>query len=179
MAVFTARAQLADTYLIPSASMEPTLKVGQRISVDREFYQDHDIEVGDIVVFDGTGSFSKYEHVSSQQAWFQKIGSWFGLVPRADAIVKRVVGAPGDSVECCSDSGRLKINDEEISEPYLMNPDQPAAEQEFSISVPDGRIFVMGDNRYNSSDSTDLLGAPGGGMIRLENIIGPVIDTDG
>ena len=77
-----------------------------------------------------------------------------GLLPdnAENHLIKRVIGLPGDHVVCCDEGGRITINGTAIKEPYL-KPGDAASEQDFDITVPSGRVWVMGDHRSNSADS--------------------------
>ncbi|GGC45622.1 signal peptidase I [Brevibacterium sediminis] len=155
-------------FTIPSASMEPTLNVDDSITVWRPDALRGDLQRGDIVVFDGRGSFVD----DALPTPLQKIGSWVGLGPRDVYYVKRVIAVGGDSLECCDAKGRLLLNGKPLTEDYAP---APASSVEFSIEVPEGTMWVMGDNRNDSADSRSLLGRPGGGFIPTDRIIGPVI----
>lgn len=163
------RAFFVDVYLIPSGSMESTLEPGDRILVNK---LDKSVERGDIVVFDGSGSFTPYQ---SSSPWITDplgtLGVWTGFKDSETTYIKRVIGVAGDTVECCSASGKLKVNGQEIDEPYIMDGDA-ASTDKFSVVVPEGRMWVMGDHRSASRDSRALLGVPGGGMIRTDKVIG-------
>ena len=155
-------------FTIPSESMQPTLNVGDDITVWRPDALRGDIHRGDIVVFDGRGSFID----DALPTPLQKMGSWVGLGNRDVYYVKRVIAVGGDSLQCCDAQGRLLLNDEPLDEDYAPHP---ASGVDFSIEVPADTMWVMGDNRNNSSDSRALLGRPGGGFIPLGRVIGPVI----
>lgn len=155
-------------FTIPSASMQPTLTVGETITVWRPDALRGDIQRGDIVVFDGRGSFVN----DAPPSPLQTMGSWVGLGDRDVYYVKRVIAVGGDTVKCCDAQGRLLLNDEPLAEPYAP---KPASAVDFSIEVPPDTMWVMGDNRNNSADSRALLGRPGGGFIPLNRVIGPVI----
>lgn len=166
---------LVDIYAVDQRSMEPTLHDGERILVDKNYPGSEGVQRGDIVVFDGEGSFSPYQGGPSLSRAAETLGQWVGLGTAPDVYVKRVIGADGDLVACCDDAGRLLINGEPAEEPYLAEPvstGNPASELSFEALVPEGRIWVMGDHREASVDSRDLLGAPGGGMISQDRIIG-------
>lgn len=150
-----------DVYYIPSESMEPLLGTGDRILVSRTAYAAEPIRRGDVVVFDGRGSFAplssgKGPLVDAVSAASQ----WFGLTGSDTTYVKRVVGVAGDHVRCCSADGRLTVNGQPIDEPYVYPGDEPS-KQKFDVVVPEGRLWLMGDHRSRSADSRGLLGAPG------------------
>jgi signal peptidase I len=128
---------LFQAFFIPSASMEPTLEEGDRVLVNKLSYDLHDIRRGDIVVFELPED---------------KVGP-----DGIKDLIKRVIGLPGDVIE--TRDGVVYINDRKLDEPYLpegtltgdpANGNNPAIERQ---TVPDGTVFVMGDNRDNSHDS--------------------------
>lgn len=161
-----------DVYYIPSESMEPLLANGDRILVSRTAFTSEPIRRGDVVVFDGRGSFAplssgKGPLVDAASAASQ----WFGLTGSDTTYVKRVIGVAGDHVQCCDANGLLTVNGQPVEESYLYPGDRPS-EQKFDVEVPDGRLWLMGDHRSRSADSRGLLGAPGGGMVPVERVIG-------
>ncbi|MDN6123343.1 MAG: signal peptidase I [Brevibacterium sp.] len=162
------RGFIIQRFTIPSASMQPTLHVGDEITVWRPDALSSDIQRGDVVVFDGRGSFVD----DALPTPLQKVGSWVGLGSRDVYYVKRVIAVGGDTLQCCDAQGRLLLNDEPLDEDYAPHP---ASADEFSIEVPADTMWVMGDNRNNSADSRALMGRPGGGFIPLDRVIGPVI----
>ncbi|MFJ8164713.1 signal peptidase I [Streptomyces sp. NPDC096136] len=161
-------------FLIPSRSMEPTLRVGDRLLVNKLAYRFGSTpKRGDVVVFDGTGSFVR------EPARGNPVGdavhgvvSALGLAEPSDTdFVKRVVGVGGDDVVCCDAGGRIRVNGVAVDEPYLYPGDTPS-KVPFRIVVPLGTLWVMGDHRSQSRDSRDHLGEPGGGMVPVEKVIG-------
>ncbi|WP_430600249.1 signal peptidase I [Brevibacterium sp. K72] len=164
----SARGFVIQRFTIPSESMQPTLMAGDTISVWRPDALGGRIDRGDIVVFDGRGSFVD----DALPTPLQKIGSWVGVGPRDVYFVKRVIALGGDTVECCDAQGRLLLNGEPLNEEYAP---LPASATEFSTRIPQGTMWVMGDNRNDSADSRALLGRPGGGFIPVDRVIGPVI----
>ncbi|WP_243730383.1 signal peptidase I [Nesterenkonia salmonea] len=171
----TIRVFAVDLYAVNQESMDPTLRDGERIAVSKSYPEDNGPKRGDIVVFDGEGSFTPYQGGPSLNRSLETLGHWVGLGSAPHVYVKRVIGAAGDLVACCDDSGQLTVNGEPIAEnylPYEVSPEKPASDLTFEALVPEGRIWVMGDNRAESVDSRDLLGAPGGGMISEDRIIG-------
>ncbi|MFE0650767.1 signal peptidase I [Streptomyces sp. NPDC059534] len=161
-------------FLIPSGSMEPTLQVGDRILVNKLAYRfGSEPRRGDVVVFDGTGSFVREEpEVNPVSGLLRGAGAALGLAEPAETdFVKRVVGTGGDRVVCCDKNGRITVNGVPVEERYVMFGDQPSSVA-FDIVVPPGRLWVMGDHRSQSSDSRDHLGNPGGGMVPVEKVVG-------
>jgi signal peptidase I len=122
---------LFQAFYIPSGSMEPTLKKGDRVLVNKLSYDLHDVHRGDIVVF---------------KLPAEKVGP-----DGIKDLIKRVVGLPGEVIE--SRSGQVYIDGKLLREPYLpkgVTTDNPPIQKQ---TVPEGHIFVMGDNRDNSADS--------------------------
>lgn len=161
-------------FLIPSTSMEPALEVGDRVLVNKLAYRfGSEPRRGDVVVFDGTGSFVQ-EGVRENpvSALTREAFASVGLAePSETDFVKRVVGVGGDRVVCCDKRGRLEVNGVPVDERYLYAGDAPS-QVRFDIVVPQGTLWVMGDHRSKSRDSRDHLGEPGGGMVPLDNVIG-------
>ncbi|QCB97248.1 signal peptidase I [Arthrobacter sp. PAMC25564] len=161
-----------DVYFIPSASMEPLFLSGDRILVSRTDFRAEPVRRGDVVVFDGRGSFAPLNSGKGPVAdLLAGAGHWLGLAGSDSTYVKRVIGLPGDHVVCCDAAGKLTVNGQQIAEPYLYGGDAPS-ELAFSVVVPAGRLWLMGDHRSMSADSRSLLGAPGGGMVPLDRVIG-------
>ncbi|MGW3557746.1 signal peptidase I [Streptomyces sp. NPDC000963] len=161
-------------FLIPSRSMEPTLRVGDRILVNKLAYRFGDEpRRGDVVVFDGTGSFVREEPEGDPvTGLLRDAAAALGLAEPAETdFVKRVVGTGGDRVVCCDRDGRLTVNGVTVVERYLM-PGDPPSGVPFDIVVPPDRLWVMGDHRSQSSDSRDHLGSPGGGMVPVDKVVG-------
>ncbi|MCP9957100.1 signal peptidase I [Streptomyces sudanensis] len=161
-------------FRIPSGSMEPTLQVGDRVVVNKLAYRFGDRPArGDVVVFDGAGSFVRgVPEGSPVTGLLHDAAAALGLAEPADTgFVKRVVGVGGDRVACCDPAGRITVNGAPVEEAYLHPGDAPSRVR-FDVVVPDGTLWVMGDHRSRSRDSRDHLGAPGGGMVPVDRVIG-------
>ncbi|UED86884.1 signal peptidase I [Streptomyces profundus] len=161
-------------FVIPSGSMEGTLRVGDRVLVNKLAYAfGGEIRRGDIVVFDGSGSFvAEKPDPGLIEGLVRTAAGAVGLARSSDTdFVKRVIGIGGDRVICCDDEGRIEVNGEPLDEPYLYPGDKPSNVR-FDIRVPEGRLWVMGDHRSDSADSREYLGAPGGGTVPENKVIG-------
>ena len=157
---------VAQPFGIPSSSMEGTLKVGDRIVVDKLAYRFGSTpQRGDVIVFDGRGSF--LDDGTGSVAAGQGEGS-------GDDFVKRVIGVGGDTVVCCDPSGRLTVDGVPLDESGYLFPGDAPSTVRFSITVPPGRLFVLGDHRSVSVDSRDHLGDPGGGFVPVGKVTGRV-----
>lgn len=165
------RAFVVQSFYVPSGSMIPTLLVGDRMVVAKIAT---DVHRGDVVVFDGTGTFGGYP----QPRLTGTIGSLLTKVAKVGGIdiderdyIKRVIGMSGDHVVCCDARGRMSVNGVALQEPYLEDG-LPASSSPFDVTVPAGRMWMMGDNRNNSADSRAHLGDPGGGMVPMSDVVG-------
>ena len=166
---------LVKPFSIPSGSMEDTLQVGDRVLVNRAVFKVRDVERGDVVVFDGSGSFvppqvaPDRDPITGALVW---VGQSFGLVaPDSTDFIKRVIGTGGDRVTCCDAQGQLMVNGAPLVEDYLFPGDAPSL-QPFDVEVPDGMLWVMGDHRSASADSRSHMGDPGGGFVPESSVVG-------
>jgi signal peptidase I len=167
---------LVQAFFIPSGSMENTLRLYDRVMVNKVVYHVRDIKRGDVVVFNGLDSWTPEVPVTGPTNPIGKALGWLGgLVgfapPSETDFIKRVIGIPGDRVACCDSSGRVTVNGVALNEPYLYPGNRPS-DQPFDISVPAGRLWVMGDHRALSSDSRYHVSDQGGGTIPENKVIG-------
>jgi signal peptidase I len=167
---------LVQLFYIPSGSMEETLQIGDRVAVNKLVYRFGDVQRGDVVVFDGTDSFSSEVTVPEPSNPVSKvlrpIASAVGLGPTSEKdFIKRVIGVGGDRVVCCDDQDRLTVNGVALDEPYVFPGNKPSTD-EFDVVVPEGKLWVMGDHRAASSDSRSRIGSPGGGFVSEDKVIG-------
>jgi signal peptidase I len=162
-------------FFIPSASMENTLEIGDRVLINKIVYHLRPIHRGDIVVFDGTGSWDFDTPPASSNIFSKAVDEVEGLVGISkdpNIYIKRVIGLPGDHVACCNAAGQVTVNGVPLSESSYLYPGNAPSTQKFSITVPAGRLWVMGDHRLVSYDSRGHLGDPGGGTIPESGVLG-------
>ncbi|MEU8681358.1 signal peptidase I [Streptomyces sp. NPDC048611] len=173
---------LVQAFVIPSGSMEQTIKIGDRVLVDKLTpWFGSKPERGDVVVFKDPGGWLKGEQTKppSDGGAFQPVKdamTFIGLLPSADEqdLIKRVVAVGGDTVKCCDKQGRVTVNGKPLTEPYV-HPGNPPSTLKFSVAVPTGRIFVMGDHRSDSADSRFHLDEPYRGTVSEGNVVGRAV----
>lgn len=163
-------------FYIPSSSMENTLRTGDLVLVNKVVYHLRGIHRGDIVVFNGLGSWSPGVPPAAPANPVSRVAHWvgteFGVTPGETDFVKRVIGLPGDHVKCCDARGRVTVNGTALTEQgYLYPRDEPSLTP-FGVTVPSGELWVMGDHRSVSYDSREHRGDPGGGAIPENHVIG-------
>ncbi|MBI9115561.1 signal peptidase I [Sanguibacter suaedae] len=163
-------------FFIPSASMEDTLVEGDRVLVSKMVPGLFDVHRGDVVVFKDPGTWLRGTQQPERTALQQGVSdvmTFVGLLPQdsGEHLIKRVVAVGGDEVACCDAEGRVTVNGQSVDEPYLKPGVEPSV-LEFEQIVPDGSLWVMGDNRSNSTDSRYNAASPGGGFVPLDNVVG-------
>ena len=169
---------LVQAFYIPSGSMEDTLRVGDRVLVNKLVYRIRDVHRGEIIVFKGPPSWQENPEFTVSQPsnpiarFFRDIGSALGVAaPSSKDFIKRVIGVGGDHVVCCDTQGRITVNGKPLTEPYLF-PGVKPSEQNFDVTVPKGRLWVMGDHRDSSADSRAHLSDGEDGTIPQNDVIG-------
>jgi signal peptidase I len=171
---------LVRSFYIPSGSMENTLQVNDRILVNQLEPRFIPVERGDVVVFSDPGGWLMPAITQPAPNAFVGAVDWvleaIGLAPSDanDHLIKRVIGLPGDHVECCNALGQMSINDVPLDEPYIKLPagQTAASGKPFDITVPPNSLWVMGDNRYNSADSRFNQDKPGNGFVPIDDVVG-------
>ncbi|YAL82306.1 signal peptidase I [Dermacoccaceae bacterium W4C1] len=150
---FMVKTFVTQPFWIPSGSMENTLIPGDRIIVNKLPWAS-DPTRGDIIVFEDPDNWLPPAQESTGAGGAVKKGLQFvGLYPAGEQhLVKRVIGVGGDRVVCCDAQGRISVNGQPLNETYLREGEVPSTE-EFDITVPKGKLWVMGDNRSHSGDS--------------------------
>ena len=165
---------VVQAFFIPSSSMENTLEIGDKVLVNKLVYDFRSIHRGDVIVFNGDGS---WDPVPAQPAplvsrLWDSISGLFGTAPGVHDYIKRVIGVPGDHVACCNRLGQVTVNGVPLSEKSYLYPGDAPSEQRFSIIVPAGRLWVMGDHRSVSWDSRGHMSDPGAGSIPENHVVG-------
>lgn len=163
---FLLRTFVVQVFYIPSTSMEPTLRVDDRIVVEKVTYRFRDPRRGEIVVFEGEGTPPPTSGARAD-AWFVRgVGQFLGIVPvSARDLVKRVVGLPGEEIHIVG--GEVFVDGVALDEPYVVNADS----DDFGpVTVPEGQLFFLGDNRPYSSDSRRALG-----FVSLDDVVGRAV----
>ena len=149
---------LLQAFYIPSASMEPTLLIGDRVLVEKVSYRFGAPDRGDVVVFEkDLAIIADADAPGEDKPFYVDIGdafkSLFGFpTGSSQDFIKRVIAVGGDTVE--GRDGKVLVNDTVVEEPYL--PDGVMTSDFGPVDVPHGEIFVMGDNRSNSDDSRNF-----------------------
>jgi signal peptidase I len=156
---------LFQAFFIPSGSMEKTLHgcpgcSGDRVMVNKVVYHLRDIKRGDIIVFDGKDNYADEVGTDTEPSnpvsrVLHDVADFVGLTPKGTDYIKRVIGLPGDVVQCCDAQGRVTVNGVGLDEPYIyITPGETDSNKVFGpVTVPKGRLWVMGDHRNESQDS--------------------------
>ena len=173
---------LVQAFFIPSGSMEQTLHgcpgcTGDRVLVNKVPYWFGEPEPGDIVVFKGPDTWSPEIQVQEPSNWFTGALLWLGRTvgvapPSEDDYIKRVIATEGQTVQCCDAQGRVTVDGEPLHEPYIFE-DSPIESRSFGpVTVPEDRLWVMGDHRSASADSKAHIDDRYSGTIGVDDVIG-------
>jgi signal peptidase I len=165
---------VVQAFFIPSSSMENTLEIGDKVLVNKLVYDFRPIHRGDIIVFNGDGSWypAPAQSPPALTRLWDSVTGLFGTAPGVHDLIKRVIGIPGDHVACCDARGRITVNGVPLHEKSYLYPGNAPSDTRFSITVPPGRLWVMGDHRAVSWDSRGHQQDPGNGTIPEDKVIG-------
>lgn len=170
------RTFIFQAFFVPSESMVATLMKDDRIIASKLSYRFGEIQRGDVVVFSDPGNWLPDPRPETGvKANLTKLFTWIGILPANSGsdLVKRVIGLPGDNVVCCTNK-HIVVNGYELKdESYTRGLSDQI---KFDITVPEGRLFVMGDNRQQSSDSRFHLESQNG-TIPIKNVVGQVVSV--
>jgi signal peptidase I len=166
-------------FFIPSGSMENTLQIDDRVAVNRIPFIANDIKRGDVVVFRDPDNWLPAADLGDSPFVIAKLKSALVAVgvlpnPAKQYLVKRVVGVAGDRVICCNNNGKLTVNGKEMNEPYIFAGNVPS-DMNFDVTVPKGKLWVMGDHRGASADSRFHQEDINKGFVPLNRITGRVL----
>ena len=176
---FVIKSFLVQFFYIPSGSMENTLQVNDRVAVNKVPFISKSINRGDVVVFRDPDNWLPEPYTADGNIILTKIKEGFVAVgvlpnPAKQYLVKRVIGVAGDKVECCTKNKKLMINGVEIDEPYIFAGNTPS-DTKFNVTIPEGKVWVMGDHRSASSDSRFHQDDINQGMVPTSKVTGRVI----
>lgn len=169
------KALFMQAFYIPSGSMNDTLVLNDRILVQKvSYWGSASPSRGDVVVFADPGGWLDESATPRADNPVARALEVFGLFPTGGHLVKRVIGVGGDTVRCCDKRGRVRVNGTPLNEGGYLAPGEQPSMITFKQEVPDGYVWVMGDNRSQSADSRVHLGDPGGGFVAEEDVVGKV-----
>jgi signal peptidase I len=168
---------LVQFFYIPSGSMENTLQINDRVAVNKIPFISNSIKRGDVVVFRDPSNWLPEPYVDNQNKVIAKIKDGLVLVgvlpnPAKQYLVKRVIGIAGDNV--VGKDGVVTINGKKTTEPYIFAGNK-ASELDFNVTVPEGKIWVMGDHRGASADSRYHQDDVNNGFVPASKVTGRVL----
>ena len=170
---------LVQFFFIPSGSMENTLQIDDRVAVNRLPFISNNIKRGDVVVFRDPDNWLPAADVETAPFVIAKAKAALVAVgilpnPAKQYLVKRVVGVAGDHVICCTTTGKITVNGKEMNEPYIFAGNVPS-DMNFDVTVPKGKLWVMGDHRGASADSRFHQEDINKGFVPLNRVTGRVL----
>jgi signal peptidase I len=170
---------LVQFFYIPSGSMENTLQVKDRVAVNKVPFISSSINRGDVVVFRDPDNWLPEVVDYGTNKYIAKAKSALVAVgvlpnPTKQYLVKRVIGVSGDHIVCCTKNDKLSINGVEVTEPYIFEGNKPS-DMNFDVTVPEGKIWVMGDHRGASADSRYHQEDINKGFVPVSKVTGRVV----
>jgi signal peptidase I len=166
-------------FYIPSGSMENTLQIKDRVAVNKVPFISNSINRGDVVVFRDPNNwlpqivdYNTNKYVAKAKSALVAVGVLPN--PAKQYLVKRVIGVAGDHIVCCTKDEKLSVNGIEVTEPYIYAGNKPS-EMKFDVTVPAGKIWVMGDHRGASADSRYHQDDINKGFVPLSRVTGRVV----
>lgn len=176
---FLIKTFVARSFYIPSGSMENTLQINDRIIVNELQPSVFPLSRGDVVVFKDPGGWLPAAAPQTGNPIQQGVGAVLDFVGLGASdsdqhLVKRLIGLPGDHITCCNALGQMSVNGVPLKEPYVLLPagQQAVSAKPFDVTVPAGKVWVMGDNRYNSADSRYHMDDPTKGFVPMGDVVG-------
>ncbi|WP_225099273.1 signal peptidase I [Streptomyces sp. CoH27] len=174
---------LVQAFVIPSGSMEQTIRIGDRVLVDKFTpWFGSEPARGDVVVFHDPGGWLADEQTTKKNdpvvvKQVKEGLTFIGLLPSDNEkdLIKRVIGVGGDHVKCCDAQGRITVNGTPLTEGNYIYPGDAPSAMRFDITVPKGRLWVMGDHRGNSADSRFHMNTAYGGTVSLSSVVGRAV----
>lgn len=163
---------IAQSNYVPSQSMMNTLLVNDKLLVSRITTRVEGVHRGEVVVFADPSTWVNQPEPDGFAKTWRTVLVFLHLADERPQLVKRVIALGGDNVKCCDDQGRIAVNGRYIDEPYIRGT--RSDQMSFKVTVPKGRVFVMGDNRGDSRDSRFHLDEHNGG-VPVENVLGRVV----
>ena len=159
--------------------MENTLQIKDRVAVNKLPFITREIHRGDVVVFhDPANWLPEYGDLQGNKvvAKLKEALVVVGILPNPTKqfLVKRVIGVGGDNVQCCSKNEKLLVNGKETNEPYIFAGNQPS-DMKFNVTVPKGKLWVMGDHRGASADSRYHQDDINKGFVPESEVVGRVV----
>jgi len=170
---------LVQFFYIPSGSMENTLQIKDRVAVNKIPFISKTINRGDVVVFRDPNNwlpeivdYGTNKYVAKAKSALVAVGVLPN--PAKQYLVKRVIGVAGDHIVCCTKNEKLSINGVEVTEPYIYAGNKPS-EMKFDVTVPEGKLWVMGDHRGASADSRYHQEDVNKGFVPVSKVTGRVV----
>ena len=175
---FLVKTFLVQAFYIPSGSMENTLHVGDRVSVNRlGTITGNGIQRGDVVVFHDSAGWLGSDRTTDGSGAIHLLKTLLtdvGVLPDSSKkfLIKRVIGMPGDHVVCCTTKGNLTVNGHDLDESSYIYAGNRPSQVAFDVVVPSGRIWVMGDHRGDSADSRFHRDDRNNGFVPVNQVVG-------